>query len=125
MFLRLAVAVGLTVCVGLATGGCTRDMDVAGNDPGTYRPADPAPNQPPRAHHRQTARPIKLPTSQQVEQPWECHYSVTYDRHWHNDVLCTNGVAMDRPYLRPGDSFITQLEIMESAREYEDQLNHR
>ena len=47
------------------------------------------------------------------------------NENWHDDVLCTNGVESDRPYLRSGDSFITEAEIMESGREYESQLNAR
>ena len=40
-----------------------------------------------------------------------------------HDVVCTDGIGVDRPYLRPDDDFITEDEIMESAREYEDALN--
>jgi hypothetical protein len=47
------------------------------------------------------------------------------DRNWHNDVLCTNGTAQKRPYLRRWDTFITQTEIMQSAKEYEQRLNRR
>ena len=57
------------------------------------------------------------------EGQWVCIYSPTYDRDWHNDVLCTNGTESHRPYLREWDSFITQDEIMESAQEYERYLN--
>jgi len=54
---------------------------------------------------------------------WSCSYSPTFDRDWHNDVLCENGLQTQRPYLREWDSYVTQDEIMESAREYEAQLN--
>ena len=55
--------------------------------------------------------------------PWSCTYSPTYDRDWHNDVICRNGAETQRPSLREWDSYVTQDEIMESAREYEAQLN--
>lgn len=54
---------------------------------------------------------------------WVCSFSATYDRDWHNDVLCSNGIDEVRPYLREWDSFVTEDEIMESAREYERELN--
>jgi hypothetical protein len=54
---------------------------------------------------------------------WSCTYSPTYDEDWHNDVLCRNGGDVHRPYLREWDSFVTEAEIMESAREYEAQIN--
>lgn len=54
---------------------------------------------------------------------WSCSYSPTFDRDWHNDVLCENGLETERPYLRGWDSYVTQAEIMESAREFEAQLN--
>ncbi|ANF31306.1 hypothetical protein A0130_06155 [Leifsonia xyli] len=54
---------------------------------------------------------------------WSCSYSPTFDRDWHNDVLCENRLQTERPYLREWDSYVTQDEIMESAREYEAQLN--
>jgi len=38
------------------------------------------------------------------------------DHNWHNDALCSNGVSQVRPYLRPGDSYITRAELMASAR---------
>jgi hypothetical protein len=60
---------------------------------------------------------------QHVRRSWACIYAPTYDSDWHNDVLCTNGPKVQRPYLRRGDSYITEAEMRESAREYEDQLN--
>lgn len=54
---------------------------------------------------------------------WTCFYAPTYDRDWHNDVLCSNSTDSHRPYLRSWDSFVTEPEIMASAREYEQQLN--
>jgi hypothetical protein len=54
---------------------------------------------------------------------WTCSYEPTYDYDWHDDVLCSNGTEVHRPYLREWDSYVTQDEIMESAREYVKQLN--
>lgn len=54
---------------------------------------------------------------------WSCDYSPTYNRDWHDDVVCSNGTERHRPYLRGNDSFVTQDEIMQSAREYERLLN--
>lgn len=54
---------------------------------------------------------------------WSCSYSPTVDRDWHNDVICSNGVESRRPYLRGADSYVTESEIMASAREYESELN--
>lgn len=56
---------------------------------------------------------------------WTCYYSPTYNYDWHDDVLCTNGTQQERPYLRSGDSFVTETEMREAAREYERQLNAR
>lgn len=69
------------------------------------------------------ARPRPTTAPEPSAPRWTCSLSTTYDRNWHNDVLCTNGTDTDRPNLRPGDSFITEAEIMESAREHERQLN--
>jgi hypothetical protein len=70
---------------------------------------------------RPRPRPAVAPTS--ASPGWTCSYSPTYDRNWHNDALCTNGIDTDRPHLRPDDSYITRTEIMESAREYARQRN--
>ena len=58
-----------------------------------------------------------------VAPTWSCGYSPTYNDDWHDDVVCTNGADEQRPYLREWDDFISEDEIMESAREYEAQLN--
>ena len=47
---------------------------------------------------------------------WTCRWAPTMDHNWHNDALCSNGVSQVRPYLRPGDSYITRAELMASAR---------
>ncbi len=54
---------------------------------------------------------------------WACFYDPTFNRDWHDDVLCTKGSKSVRPYLRPKDRFVTQDEIMRAARKYGDKLN--
>lgn len=54
---------------------------------------------------------------------WNCSYSPTYNNDWHDDAVCINGSEQVRPYLRGWDSFVTEAELMESAREYEARLN--
>lgn len=60
---------------------------------------------------------------QEPDPVWECVYSPTYNDDWHDDVECSDGVNVDRPYLREWDSYVTEDEIMASAREYEITLN--
>jgi hypothetical protein len=67
--------------------------------------------------------PIDQTPAPEVVSAWVCVYSPTYDDDWHNDVECSDGVTIDRPYLREWDDFVTEDEIMQSAREYEDSLN--
>jgi len=45
------------------------------------------------------------------------------NRDWHDDVICTNGVDWERPYLLPNDDFVTEDEVAQAAREYQDELN--
>ncbi|MEI2641426.1 MAG: hypothetical protein V9G10_03600 [Candidatus Nanopelagicales bacterium] len=54
---------------------------------------------------------------------WSCTYQPTYNRDWHDDVLCSNGIEQQRPYLREQDGFITEDEMRRSARAYEHYLN--
>lgn len=54
---------------------------------------------------------------------WSCTLSVTYNEDWHDDVLCRKGNEVQRPYLREWDGFVEEWEILESAHEYEAQLN--
>ena len=57
--------------------------------------------------------------------PWSCRWAPTMDRNWHNDALCSNGVSQVRPYLRPGDSYITRAELMASAQAWARARNSR
>lgn len=54
---------------------------------------------------------------------WSCTLSTTYNDDWHDDVVCSNGSESHRPYLREWDTFVEQREILESAAEYEAELN--
>lgn len=54
---------------------------------------------------------------------WTCVYSATYNDDWHDDVVCGNGHESHRPYLREWDDFIEEWELLESALEYEAELN--
>ena len=56
---------------------------------------------------------------------WACVWSPTTNENWHDDVLCTNGVAADRPILLSDQSFVTQDEMMRAAIQYEADLNSR
>lgn len=69
------------------------------------------------------------PTEDEIRQmttpneQWSCFLSPTMNDDWHDDVLCQRGYEYQRPYLREWDDFVTEDELMESAREYEAQLN--
>ncbi|PTU57870.1 hypothetical protein DBB34_01750 [Sphaerisporangium cinnabarinum] len=54
---------------------------------------------------------------------WSCGYSPTFNDDWHDDVLCTDGTQEERPYLREWDDYVTGQEMVDSAWEYEQQLN--
>ena len=54
---------------------------------------------------------------------WSCRYSPTMNDNWHDDVVCSNGAESHRPLLRTWDGFVEEWEIMESASEYEAELN--
>ena len=46
---------------------------------------------------------------------WVCFYDPTFNRDWHDDVLCSKGNDYVRPYLRPKDRFVTEAEVMRAA----------
>lgn len=56
---------------------------------------------------------------------WECAWDPTMNDDWHDDVLCTDGVAIDRPVLLPDDEFVTRDDIMQAAADYAAALNAR
>lgn len=57
------------------------------------------------------------------KQVWVCSWAPTVDEDRHNDVLCDNGIASERPRLREWDDQVERWEMMESAREYAFQRN--
>lgn len=67
--------------------------------------------------------PVEPAPVPELPSAWVCVYSPTYDEDWHNDVECSDGVNVDRPYLREWDDFVTEDELMQSAYEYQDALN--
>ncbi len=125
MLCRL-LAAAAAVCVGLTTAGCV--SEVTGNEePRTIEPVEPDDMEQARDRNRemeqQFAQEYQDQDMQQTQQTWVCAYSVTYDYDWHNDVLCSNGSDRQRPYLRSGDAFVTQSELMQTAQAYEEKLN--
>ncbi|WP_148576030.1 hypothetical protein [Nocardioides caldifontis] len=109
----LRVTIVAAACVALTTSGCIATGEVDGNEPPIREPVEVNPAR--EARHR--VPKIKMSSL------WTCTYSPTYDNDWHNDVVCTDGTRSERPYLRAWDSYVTPDEIMESAREYEAELN--
>ena len=81
-------------------------------------------------YERDEREPIEVvpdPPVEYVEPPvvqgWDCYWDPTMNDDWHDDYMCTNGSAYDRPYLIPDDSFVEQWEIDEAASAYEAGLN--
>jgi hypothetical protein len=102
----LVVGFTLTGCSGLVF-----ESSGSGSELQKYEPADE-----------------QAPDSQQIPQPeanlrWSCSYDPTYNRDWHDDVVCNDGAESQRPYLLEDDSFVTEDEIRQAASEYEAQLN--
>lgn len=120
--LAIAILVGLSGCATESRDptDTTTEIDEPVDDSWEDEPVDESWNEEPPEDE---APADELSPETDVSARWTCNYSPTMDNNWHNDVLCTNGSEQDRPYLREGDSFITETEIMDSAREYEDQLN--
>lgn len=54
---------------------------------------------------------------------WTCSYVPTMNDDWHDDILCSDGISADRPYLLPDDSYVTESEIMDAAAAHEAYLN--
>ena len=111
--LVLLTGLGLTGCSGYTS---TEAMDLAANEPDVYSDSPgPAPAPVPAA--------VPAPAPAAADLGWSCYYDATYNEDWHDDVLCSNGDEFQRPYLREWDDFVTESEIMESAAEYEAELN--
>lgn len=123
MVRRLVITAALVVSVSVGTAGCLASGEVSGNEPPDLVPVEPDWEESAAAQVRQFDGTRGIPEVKQPQQLWTCAYSPTYDRDWHNDVLCTNGVVSDRPYLLRGDSYITPDEIERAAHQYEAALN--
>lgn len=83
--------------------------------PGYYDAPDPTPDLSDEYPNRQDDYDQR-PT-------WVCLYEPTINYDWHDDVLCTDGVRRERPYLLPNESFVTDDELMREVAKYEDYLN--
>jgi|GEM_PF-2568813 len=77
-------------------------------------------------------RPVEVVDDVEVEQPppppdmrWRCFWDPTMNEDWHDDVLCSNGVAHERPYLLADWSFVTEDDMLAAAADYESYLNGR
>ncbi|WP_199422906.1 hypothetical protein [Actinotalea solisilvae] len=78
----------------------------------------------PRLFGADPAQPVaEVPLETPPPAVWSCFYDPTMDYDWHNDVLCSDGVNVDRPYLLAEDSFVTEAEMADAAAAYEDLLN--
>lgn len=125
------VVLGTLVCA-LLVAGCAPatypEPDSGGGD--IYVPADPDPAPEPDPDSDpdwpDESDPDTAPGPDSGEPgaaAWTCYYDATFNYDWHDDVVCSNGTEQQRPYLREWDDYVTEDEIMESAREYEQQLN--
>ena len=113
LFALIAV-VGIAVLSGGCSGFDPELADTIGNE----RPA-PEPYVP-EEQPGWTPDDVEVP---ELASDWSCSYDVTLNDDWHDDVVCTNGAEAHRPYLREWDDFVSEAELMESAREYESELN--
>lgn len=91
----------------LGIGGLSSPPD--GNEGGYLEPVEQVQEDP---------EPPPLPVG-----AWSCEWSPTMNEDWHDDVLCSNGVASDRPILLPDWGFVSQDDMMAEAQRYEDYLN--
>ena len=115
---RALVIVGITILAGGCSGLDPERGDLLGNE----RPA-PEPYVP---EEQPGGIPDGIPDEGDIPEPvssWTCTYDVTYNDDWHDDVVCSNGSEAHRPSLREWDDFVTEAELMESAREYAAELN--
>jgi hypothetical protein len=121
----------VALALGLTLSGCTIGTPASGDVPSSVdRKKDRKERKTVRQNDRtqKTAAPKPKPRPKPAPKPpakqvWVCSWSPTYDDDWHNDVLCDNGIASERPRLREGDDFVEQAEMMESAKEYARQRN--
>lgn len=116
---RSVAALAVLVCWGVA--GCAPSLYAMGEDAAGAPSAqlDEAGG----AAGEGSAQPTRQ--AEPTTKRWVCSYDPTYNRDWHDDVLCTNGAKSVRPTLRPDDRFVTEDELMAAARKYERKLNKR
>lgn len=120
----------VALAVALTLSGCTIGEPASGDTPSKAehklnRKHQQAKKQ--KAQARKNA-PAPKPAVKSTPKPapkqvWVCSWSPTFDDDWHNDVLCENGIASERPRLREWDDFVERREIMQSAKEYARQRN--
>lgn len=113
---------GLGLVTVLALSACSAPADPATTEP-SLAAAEVVPPPATRTADPFEELPKITPPGEPRGADWTCAYRPTYNYDWHDDVLCSNGAERQRPYLREWDSYVTEYEIMESAREYEGQLN--
>jgi hypothetical protein len=115
MRVRTGVAAVLFACGTFAVSGCVDE--VTGNEePDAMMPVEPDGADLSREAHDELREQQRM--FEEQAQTWTCSWSPTMNRNWHDDALCTNGSEFERPYLRPGDTYITPDELMSSAREW-------
>jgi hypothetical protein len=110
----LALAAGISV---LALTGCGSYGNTATTVPIEPEPAEPVEPESNRDHDRWEEEYYNSAPE------WSCRYEPTYNRDWHDDAVCSNGLESFRPYLLPDDSFITEDEFMMAMIWFEEQLN--
>ena len=121
-----AAAAGLALV--LALSGCTFGEPAAGDTPSKAerkqdRAQKKAKKQKAQAKKGQAKKAATPKPKPKPEQVWVCRWSPTFDEDWHNDVLCENGIASERPRLREWDGHVERWEIMESAKQYARERN--
>lgn len=120
--------VALALALGLTLSGCTIGTPASGDTPSSVDRKEKRKHQ---AAKKRTARaaaapkPKPKPAKKKAapKQVWVCSWAPTFDDDGHNDVLCDNGIASERPRLREWDDHVERREIMVSARAYARERN--
>jgi len=116
----IALASSMTACSGSSGnprfGGYEDEVQPGYEEQVEQQYVEPDPEPPSESDIRQMTEDLGSDT-------WSCVLSPTYNEDWHDDVVCRKGAESHRPYLREWDDFVEEWELMESAHEYEVQLN--
>jgi len=76
---------------------------------------------------RPVVEPVEVIEAPPVEpyssDAWSCGWAPTMNDDWHDDVSCSRGIEVVRPILLADRSFVTQVDMMSAAADYEAQLN--